>query len=140
MDVFPRTEDGADGDDWEEKSFFIEGTSSSDDELLMEFDSGQQKHRRMSRKQTAALRESPPLLLAFSIPSRPKLRDSSSPASCLDAQAEGEEEAIEEWMILGRGEQSGDSSIHLNLSYWKSSEEDSLDEGETILDVVLGMT
>lgn len=138
MDVSPRTEDSADGDDWEEKSFFIEGTSSSDDEL--EFDSGEQKHHRISCKQTAALSESPPLLLAFSIPSRPKLRDSLSPASCLDAQSEGEEEAVEEWMILGRGEQSGDSSIHLNLSYWNSSEEDSPDEGETILGVVLGMT
>lgn len=137
MDVTPSTGDGADGDGWED-TLFIEGTSSSDDEL--EFDIGDHKHRRTSSKKTAALsvERSPPLLLAFSITSGPKMRDdSSSPASSLGAQAE--EEAIEEWMILGRGEQPGDSSIHLNLSYWKSSEEDSADEGEPILDAALGM-
>ncbi|XP_029703042.1 zinc finger CCHC domain-containing protein 7-like isoform X2 [Takifugu rubripes] len=128
MDVTPRTGDGADGDGWED-TLFIEGASSSDDEL--DFDIGNHKHRRTSSKQTAALsvERSPPLLLAFSITSGPKMRDDSpSPASSLGAQAE--EEAIEEWMILGRGEQPGDSSIHLNLSYWKSSEEDSPDEGQ----------
>lgn len=137
MDVTPRTGDGADGDGWED-TLFIEGASSSDDEL--DFDIGDHKHRRTSSKQTAALsvERSPPLLLAFSITSGPKMRDDSpSPASSLGAQAE--EEAIEEWMILGRGEQPGDSSIHLNLSYWKSSEEDSPDEGEPILDGALGM-
>lgn len=138
MDVTPRTGDGADGDGWEDTLFFIEGGSSSGDEL--EFDIGDHKHRRISSKQTAALsvERSPPLLLAFSITSGPKMRDDSpSPASSLGAQAE--EEAIEEWMILGRGEQPGDSSIHLNLSYWNSSEEDSPDEGEPILDGALGM-
>lgn len=139
MDGVPTAQHGADGDGWEDKSFFIEGPSSSDDEL--EFDYWEQKHPNISCKQTAALSggSSPPLLLAFSITSGQKLRDdSSSPASILDAQAE--EEAIEEWMMLGRGEQSGDSSIQLNLSYWSSPEDDSPDEGETILDAVLGMT
>lgn len=139
MDGSPAAAGGADGDGWEGKSFFIEGPSSSDGEL--EFDIWEQKHHSISCKQTAALsgESSPPLLLAFSITSAQKLRDdSSSPASSLDAQAE--EEAIEEWMILGRGEQSGDSSIQLNLSYWNSSEDDSLDEGETVLNVGLGIT
>lgn len=139
MDGTPTAEEGADGDGWEDKSFFIEGPSSSDDEV--EFGIWEQKDHSISCKQTAAIsgESSPPLLLAFSITSGQKLRDdSSSPASSLDAQAE--EEAIEEWMILGRGEQSGDSSIQLNLSYWYSSEDDSPDEGETILDVVLGVT
>lgn len=139
MDGTPTAEEGADGDGWEDKSFFIEGPSSSDDEV--EFGIWEQKDHSISCEQTAALsgESSPPLLLAFSITSGQKLRDdSSSPASSLDAQAE--EEAIEDWMILGRGEQSGDSSIQLNLSYWYSSEDDSLDEGETILDVVLGVT
>lgn len=139
MDVTPRTGDGADGDGYEDTHFFIEGASSSGDEL--EFDIGDHKHRRISSKQIPALsvERSPPLLLAFSITSGPKMRDDSpSPASSLGAQAE--EEAIEEWMILGRGEQPGDSSIHLNLSYWNSSKEDSPDEGEPILDGALGMT
>lgn len=138
MDVTPTAEDGADGDVWEAKSFFIEGPSSSDDEL--EFESWGQKHHSGCQR-TAALggKNSPPLLLAFSFTSGQKLRDdSSSPASSLDTQAE--EETVEEWMILGRDEQSGDSSIQLNLSYWNSSEDDSPDEGETILGVVLGIT
>lgn len=129
------------GDGWEGKSFFIEGPSSSDDEL--DFDIWKQKHLSISCKKTAGLsgESSPPLLLAFSITSAQKLDDSSSPASSFDAQTEEEEEeSIEEWMILGRGEQSGDSSIQLNLSYWDSSGDDSPDEGETILDVVLGKT
>lgn len=137
MDETPTAEDGADGDGWEDKSFFIEGSSSSDDER--EFDIWKQKNYNIVCKQTAALsgESSPPLLLAFSITSGQKLRDdSSSPASSLDAQAEAE--AVEEWMILGQKEQSGDSSIQLNLSYWDSSVDDSPDEGETILDVVLG--
>lgn len=137
MDATPRTGGGADGDGWED-TLFIEGASSSDDEL--EFDIGDNKHRRTSSKQRAALsvERSPPLLLAFSITSGPKVRDDSpSPASSLGAQAE--EEAIEEWMILGRGDEPGDSSIHLNLSYWNNSEEDSSDEGEPILDGALGM-
>lgn len=139
MAGIPTAEDGEDRDGWKEKCFFIEGPSSSDDEL--EFDIWEQKHPGVSCKQTAALsgESSPPLLLAFSITSGKKLRnDSLSPASSLDAQAE--EEAVEEWMILGRGEQSGDSSIQLNLSYWNSSEDDSPDEGETIFGVVLGIT
>lgn len=138
MDGTPTAKYGADGDGWEDESYFIEGPSSSDDEL--EFDIWEQKHHSISCKQTAALSgESCPLLLAFSITSGRKLRDdSSSTASSLDAQAE--EEAFEEWMILERGEQSGDSSIQLNLSYSNSSEDDSPDEGETILNVVLGIT
>lgn len=140
MDGVPTAQAGADGDGWEDKPFFIEGASSSDDEL--ELGIWEQNHPNISCKQPAALsgESSPPLLLAFSITSGQKLRDDgSSPASHLDAQAE--EEAIEEWMILGRGEQSGDSSIQLNLSYcWSSSEDDSPDEGETFLDVVFRMT
>lgn len=137
MDVTPRTGDDADGDGWED-TLFIEGASSSDDEL--EFDIGDHNHRRTCSNQTAALsvERSPPLLLAFSITSGSTMRDDSpSPPSSLGAQAE--EEAIEDWMILGRGEQPGDSNIHLNLSYWKSSEEDSPDEGEPILDDASGM-
>lgn len=126
MDVTPRTEDGAGGEGREDTLFFIEGASSSDDDL--EFD---QKALRGER--------SPPLLLAFSVtrgPPPPPRDDASSPAASLDAQAE--EEAIEEWMILEGGEQPGDSSIHLNLSYWTSPEEDSPDEGEPIIGGVLG--
>lgn len=83
------------------------------------------------RRQAARLggESSPPLLLAFSLPSGRALLDSSlSPTSSLDLQEEEEEEdsnqPIEEWMILGRREQVGDSSIQLNLSFVNSSDED----------------
>lgn len=139
MDGTPRSEDAADGEGWEDELFFIEGPSSSDHEL--EFDPGDQKHRRKQRARSGE--SSPPLLLAYSITSGQKQRDNIwSPAPSFDAQAEEEEEeeAIEEWMILGGGEQPGDSSIHINLSYWNSSEDDSLEEGEAVSDVVLGVT
>lgn len=139
MDGIQTAEDGGDRGGWEDKSFFIEGPSSSDDEL--EFDMWEQKHHSIGCQQTAALsgKRSPPLLLAFSITSGRKLRDDrSSPAPSVDAQAE--DETVEEWMILGREEQPGDSRIQLNLSYWNSCEDDSPDEGEAVLNVVSGIT
>lgn len=133
------------GDAVEEESgrddrFFIEDLDSSEDE--QEIKLGHQKRSAACEQAVRLGRErSPPLLLAFSTTSGWVQKDSSrSPTSSLDVQLEGEEEEgdsdqpIEEWMILGREGELGDSSIQLNLSYWNSSEEGSVGEGETLLD------
>lgn len=133
-------EDAVEEESGRDDRFFIEDLNSSEDE--QEISLGHQK-RSAACEQTARLsrESSPPLLLAFSTTSGWVQKDSSrSPTSSLDLELEGEEEegdsdqSIEEWMILGREGELGDSSIQLNLSYWNSSEEDSEGEGETLLD------
>ncbi|XP_041800419.1 zinc finger CCHC domain-containing protein 7-like isoform X2 [Chelmon rostratus] len=52
-----------------------------------------------------------------------------------EQEQEDSNQPIEEWMILGREEQVGDSSIQLNLSYWSSSEDDSGDEDQNVKSV-----
>lgn len=132
MDYTKVNEDVADEEGGKDDLFFIGDLSSSEGELEIKF--SHQKHR-ISCKQAARLsrESSPPLLLAFNITSGPAQRDSSlSPTSSLDLQVEEEDDSdqpIEEWMILGREGHLGDSSIQLNLSYWKSSEDDSGGEG-----------
>uniref|UniRef100_A0A3P8SWQ2 Zinc finger CCHC domain-containing protein 7 n=1 Tax=Amphiprion percula TaxID=161767 RepID=A0A3P8SWQ2_AMPPE len=112
-----------------DESFFIEDCSGSDGEGEITF--GLQKHHTSCKQAARLSRESsPPLLLAFSVSSGRTLQDSSL-ASNVDWQEEEEDsdQSIEEWMILEGEEQAGDSSIQLNLSYWKSSEDDCGDEG-----------
>ncbi|KAM9849691.1 zinc finger CCHC domain-containing protein 7-like [Aulostomus maculatus] len=102
--------------------FFIEDSNCSEDEEGFYLSHSGKKHYGQPGREG-----SPPLLLAFSInPGRAE--QDGSPASSSDLQEE--DQHIEEWMILG-GEQEGDSSIQLNLSYWSScsSEDDSEDEG-----------
>lgn len=111
--------------------FFIEDSGSSGGEGETEFNL--QKHHRSCKRAVELSRErSPPLLLAFSTSSRPGPTSRPTPTSSLDSQEEQEEEdsdqPIEEWMILEREEQVGDSSIQINLCYWNSSDED---EGQT---------
>lgn len=132
MDYSKENEDADDKEGGKDDPFFIGDLSTSEGE-------GEIKHQKSyssCNKQASRLsgESSPPLLLAFNIASRRALQDSSpSPTSSLDLQEEQEQEdsnqPIEEWMILGREEQVGDSSIQLNLSYWSSSEDDSGDEG-----------
>lgn len=119
--------------------FFIGDLSSSEDELDIFFS---HKKRRSSPVKAAPLSgaNSPPLLLAFNITSRQKVKDCSlSSPSSSDSQGkeqeeeeeeEGSDQSIEEWMILGGGEQLGDSSIQLNLSYCSTSEDESADGDE----------
>ncbi|XP_070818852.1 zinc finger CCHC domain-containing protein 7-like isoform X1 [Chaetodon trifascialis] len=137
MDYTKENEDADDKEGGKDDLFFIEDVSSSEVEGEIKFK--QQKSHSSCNKQASRLsgESSPPLLLAFNIPSRRLLRDRSpSPTSSLDLQEAQEEEdsvqPIEEWMILGREEQVGDSSIRLNLSYWNSSEDDSGDEDQNM--------
>lgn len=118
--------------------FFMEDLTSSEDEPEIKLSDGKRTH---SSRQSARLsrESSPPLLLAFSTASQWVSSDSSqSPASSSDRQV-GEEEGddsdlpIEEWMVLGTEGQAGDSSIQLHLSYWHSSEEDTGEEGESLI-------
>lgn len=114
MDFTKENED----DDGEEAGgkdeyFFIEGSSCSESEEELKF-----SHQKRSRG------GSPPLLLAFSITSRP------NPASSSGFQEENSDLHIEDWMILGGEEQEGDSNIQLNLSYRNNiSDDESGDEG-----------
>ncbi|XP_044061206.1 zinc finger CCHC domain-containing protein 7-like [Siniperca chuatsi] len=115
--------------------FFIEDSSSSDGEGEIKF-SHQKPHSSCKEAALLSRESSPPLLLAFNISPGRALHSRTSPTSSLDLQEEqGEEDSdqpIEEWMILGREEQVGDSSIQLNLSYWNSSEDDSGDEDQNV--------
>ncbi|CAI5652320.1 zinc finger CCHC domain-containing protein 7 [Oreochromis niloticus] len=116
-------------DDGEEGSedFFIQGSSSSEDERESMIHS-------MSCKQAArqSRESSPPLLLVFPFSSGGKgaLLDAElEPSSGDDLQDDkDEDQPIEEWMILEGKEQVEDSSIQLNLSYRNSSGEDLDDE------------
>lgn len=132
MDCTNVKEDAAaDEEGGKDDLFFIGDLSSSEDDLAskfihQEYNTSCENAARLSRT------SSPPLLLAFSIPSEQTPKDSSVSSTSTDLQEEEEEDAdhpVEDWMILGREEQQGDSSIQLNLSYWSSSEDDSGDEG-----------
>ncbi|XP_035506426.2 zinc finger CCHC domain-containing protein 7-like [Scophthalmus maximus] len=120
---FKQTEEGDGG----EAGAFVEDYCSSDDDGGA-IGIGDQKHQ-SSCKQAAGLsgESSPPLLLAFSITSGRALEGSSPGTASQEEEEEEEdrEQPVEEWMILGGEEQVGDSSIHLNLGYWSSSEEES---------------
>ncbi|KAM7389810.1 hypothetical protein PAMP_023764 [Pampus punctatissimus] len=129
MDLTKENED----DDGEEaggkdEHFFIEAFSCSESEEEIKFS---HRKQRSSCKQAAERSRggSPPLLLAFSITSGRLLPD-SSPSS--DSQEEEDsDQHIEDWMILGGGEQEEDSSIQLNLNY-SISDDDSGDEDVTV--------
>ncbi|XP_028444555.1 zinc finger CCHC domain-containing protein 7 isoform X3 [Perca flavescens] len=116
--------------------FFIEDSYSSEGEEEIKF--SHQKHHSSCKQAARLTRESsPPLLLAFNITSGRPLQ-LSSPTSSLDLQEEEKEDSeqpIEEWMILGGEEQVEDSSIQLNMSYWRSSEDDSGDEDPNVKSV-----
>lgn len=128
--------DAAEEGGCENDIFFIGDLSSSEDELDIFFS---HKKRRSSPVKAAPLSRanSPPLLLAFNLTSRQKVKDCSlSSPSSSDSQGkqqeeeEGSDQSIEEWMILGGGAQMGDSSIQLNLSYCSTSEDESADGDE----------
>ncbi|XP_063733412.1 zinc finger CCHC domain-containing protein 7-like isoform X2 [Eleginops maclovinus] len=130
-----------DGEGHSKEDFFIiEDSNSSDGEQEIKI-SRQKPHS--SCKQVARIsRESSPPLILFNITSGRTLKPSNlSPASRLYLQEEEEEEEedsdkpVEEWMILGGEEQVGDSSIHLNLSYYNSPQDDSGDEDQTVKSV-----
>lgn len=116
------TKENEDDDGEEGRLFFIEDSGSSENEGEIKF--SHQKHHSSCKQAARLSRESsPPLLLAFNV-------TSGRATSSLEEQEEEEVDSdlpIEEWMMLGREEQVGDSSIQLNLSYW--SEDDSGDEG-----------
>uniref|UniRef100_A0A671VR81 Zinc finger CCHC domain-containing protein 7 n=1 Tax=Sparus aurata TaxID=8175 RepID=A0A671VR81_SPAAU len=138
MDYTKENEDADDDEGGKDHLFFVEGSSSSENEGALKIT--RQKHSSSCKLASRRSRESsPPLLLAFTTASGRVLQDSSqSPASSLDLQEEQEEDReqpIEEWMILDTEEQVGDSSIQLNLSYWTSSEDDSGDEDEKLKSV-----
>ncbi|XP_019938712.1 zinc finger CCHC domain-containing protein 7-like isoform X2 [Paralichthys olivaceus] len=114
-------ETGEEEEDGEE-AVFVENFSGSDDE-------GAGAMKISDRKHQLSGEASPPLLLALSFSSgrAPEEDSNASPASPGVSQVEemedDSEQPVEEWMILGGEEQVGDSSIQLNLSYWRSSEE-----------------
>ncbi|XP_053736075.1 zinc finger CCHC domain-containing protein 7-like [Synchiropus splendidus] len=106
-----------------DERFFIEAPSDSDDD---------EEARSISRMDGRVKEEaahhgdggSSPIILAFSE------HRSSMIQSCSDSMEEEDcEQSIEDWMILGQGEEEGDSCIQLNISYRNSSEEDSDNEG-----------
>ncbi|XP_060935991.1 zinc finger CCHC domain-containing protein 7-like [Limanda limanda] len=117
-----------------EEALFVEIFSSSDEE-------GEGVMELSYRKRAARLSRdpSPPLLLALSFSSGRVPEDgSASPASGTGEEEEEEEEEdreqpVEEWMFLGGEEQVGDSSIHLNLSYWSDPEEESGAEDPNVM-------
>ncbi|XP_041652983.1 zinc finger CCHC domain-containing protein 7-like [Cheilinus undulatus] len=118
-----------------EELFFIADvdTSAGEDDIEL----SPQKRKKTCRHPSPSSRESsPPLLLAFNNSSRQTLQDrNQSPVSSLDPQEEVDEDSnhsIEEWMILGRKEEVGDSSIQLHLSYPNNSEDDSEDEDQNV--------
>ncbi|XP_070692473.1 zinc finger CCHC domain-containing protein 7-like [Pempheris klunzingeri] len=129
-----------DDDDGEEGGkdppFFIEDLSSSESEGELKC-SQLQYHSSCNQAARLSGESSPPLLLAFNITSRRPLQDSSpSPTTSLDLQDEEDsDQPIEEWMILGKEEQVGDSSIQLNLSYWNNSDEDEDQNVKSIEDI-----
>ncbi|XP_076015687.1 zinc finger CCHC domain-containing protein 7-like [Genypterus blacodes] len=113
---------------YEEVFFTAAIPSSSEDEtetLLSHTD--HKKSQKYSRDPS-----SPPLILALSLPGRDVTASGSS--NLQEEQDEDSDQPIEEWMVLGREEQQGDSSIQLNLGYWSSSssEDDSGDEDENV--------
>uniref|UniRef100_UPI0037E8EE6E zinc finger CCHC domain-containing protein 7-like n=1 Tax=Semicossyphus pulcher TaxID=241346 RepID=UPI0037E8EE6E len=113
--------------------FFIGEYGSSEGEWEIGFSHQKRQDR---RKQVSRLtrESSPPLLLAFNTSGRALEDSSRSSASSVDLVEEEEDsdQPIEEWMILGREEHVGDSSIQLNLSYWNNSEDDSGDEDQKV--------
>lgn len=138
MDNARVKEDAVEEESGRDDRFFVEDLNSSEDEQEIKL-SHQKRSAACEQAARLSRERSPPLLLAFSTTSGWLQKDSSgNPTSSLDLQLEGEEEErdsdqpIEEWMILGREGELGDSSIQLNLSYWNSSEEDSGGEGETL--------
>ncbi|XP_029297469.1 zinc finger CCHC domain-containing protein 7-like [Cottoperca gobio] len=123
-------------DDAEEGSkddlFFIEDCNSSDGVEEIKF-SRQKQHSSCKRADRLSRESSPPLLLFNITSGRARQLSSRSPTSSLEEQDEEDSgQPIEEWMILGGEEQVGDSSIHLNLSYWNSSQDDLGDEDQTV--------
>ncbi|XP_034399202.1 zinc finger CCHC domain-containing protein 7-like isoform X2 [Cyclopterus lumpus] len=115
--------------------FFVEDINSSEGEDEITF-SHQKLHSSCKRAARLNRESSPPLLLAFNIPSGRALHLSSpSPTSSLDLKEEECDQPIEEWMLLGGEEQVGDSSIQLNLSYRDCWEDDSGDEDQTVKSV-----
>lgn len=134
MDFTKENEDD-DGEEagGEDERFFIEGSSCSESEEKTKF-SHQKQHSSCKQATERGRGSSPPLLLAFSVTTGRLLQD-SSPSSDLQEE-EDSDQHIEDWMILGGGEQEGDSSIQLNLSYWSSiSGDDSGDEDQNIKSV-----
>lgn len=134
MDFTKENEDD-DGEEagGEDERFFIEGSSCSESEEKTKF-SHQKQHSSCKQATERSRGSSPPLLLAFSVTTGRLLQD-SSPSSDLQEE-EDSDQHIEDWMILGGGEQEGDSSIQLNLSYWSSiSGDDSGDEDQNIKSV-----
>nr|XP_046262019.1 zinc finger CCHC domain-containing protein 7-like isoform X2 [Scatophagus argus] len=121
------SEDADDDGGGKDDLFFIEDLGSSESEEELTF--GRQKRSISCKPASRLSRESsPPLLLAFSITSGRAVQNSNL---SLDLEeGEDSDQPIEEWMILGREEQLGDSNIQLNLSYWNSSEGDSEDEDQ----------
>uniref|UniRef100_A0A3Q2QRP1 Zinc finger CCHC domain-containing protein 7 n=1 Tax=Fundulus heteroclitus TaxID=8078 RepID=A0A3Q2QRP1_FUNHE len=114
------------------KVFFVEDSagSESEEETRSGFMRSTKRGSQLSRD------GSPPLLLAFSLPSGKAQQDTCSVSSAGSQEEEEEEEEdsnepIEEWMILEGEEQMEDSSIQLNLGCWDSSEEDFGDEDPT---------
>ncbi|XP_033829652.1 zinc finger CCHC domain-containing protein 7-like [Periophthalmus magnuspinnatus] len=113
------------------KDYFIEDLSSSEDDNLT---CSTWKQSSRSKRDN-----SPPVILAFSITSE---RDTQGDQSCVDTddgeQEEEEEvstdydETVEEWMLLDKDPQEGDSTIQLNLSFSISSDEDSDHEDKTV--------
>ncbi|XP_068181568.1 zinc finger CCHC domain-containing protein 7-like isoform X2 [Antennarius striatus] len=91
---------------------------SSEDDGEVKFSQQDYQFSRLRRE------SSPPLVLAF--PSGNAKTSGTIPS--VDSEEEEEDQDIEEWMILGRDAQLGDSNIQLNLSYWNSDEEDSGEE------------
>ncbi|CAL8264289.1 unnamed protein product [Lota lota] len=108
--------------------FYFEGCSNSESELEFSFNPqaySSKKTPRITREQ------SPPLVLAFPLPTLGGPRDSCrSPTSDLDSIPDESQklnyydEPIEEWMILGGEAQTGDRDIQLNLRYSSGSSSD----------------
>ncbi|XP_020501498.2 zinc finger CCHC domain-containing protein 7 [Labrus bergylta] len=114
--------------------FFIEEFCSSEGEDEIKV-SRLRRHKICKESPRPSMDSSPPLVLVYNNP---------SPVSSLDLQGEEDrdqedrdqeedrDQPVEEWMILGSEEQVGDSSIHLNLSYWDNSADDSGDEDQNV--------
>ncbi|XP_070769538.1 zinc finger CCHC domain-containing protein 7-like [Enoplosus armatus] len=132
MDYTKENEDDDGEEGGKDVLYFIEDTSSSDGEGEVKF-SHQKLHSSCKQAARLSRESSPPLLLAFNITPGRAVHSRTSPTSSLEEQGEEDgDQPIEEWMILGREEQMGDSSIQLNLSYWNSSEDDSGDEDQNV--------
>lgn len=121
MDFTKENEDNDDGEEagGEDKLFFIEGSSCSENE---------EGHSSCKQAVQRSRGGSPPLLLAFSITSGQLVHDTSPDSQ--EEDGDDSDQYIDDWMILEGEEQEGDSSIQLNLSYRNSiSDDDSEDEG-----------